>query len=67
MLGADPAPRLRQVILTPTLPLTLALALALTVALTLALTLTRQLWMRALGWEVVICCDGLPAVRCNAT
>ena len=47
--------------------MTLALTLALALALTLALTLARQLWMRALGWEVVICCDGLPAVRCNAT
>ena len=49
--------------LTLTLTLTLALAPTLTLALTLALTLTRKLWMRALGWEVVICCDGLPAVR----
>jgi len=20
-------------------------------------------WLRALGWDMVICCDGLPAVR----
>jgi len=53
--------------LTLTLALTLAMALILTLALTLASALTRQLWMRALGWEVVICCDGLPAVRVNVT